>query len=260
MSKLTLIVVSLILSVACFGAEVLQVGSTQRVIAISHETFRKWTIGDNVCVIQVAKEVACGVVIRVSTKGAVLKLDNRNTDIVRGDMVRLVPPTTRKPAAVLLNSVEKDDNARAYGFNVSAGISAGLNFFFPLIQLQRSIGPYFAIGLMPTYFKAAGADSSVSAFGGLLTANYYNHEYFRGLWAQLGGGILSLTVDNQGVTQKASTPIFLSTVGWRGYWDLGLNVGIAAGLQYIQNPNFASVEIHSFGVQPLVLLDIGFNF
>lgn len=240
-------------------AQVLRVGSSQKILAISHEDFRQFRVRDYVCVTQDGRDVACGTVLKVTPKAAIVKLDSRSQDVARGDRVRLAP-SGRKPAMALLDSVGMDESSGIFHNNLSGGISAGINFFFPTVNYQHTVSSEIALGVLPTFFAVSVNDTSVKALGGYLTGNYYGNEYFRGMWIQGGPGLFYFDTVSGEIQESGTAFAFLATAGWRGYWDLGFNIGVAAGFQYIQEPNIGVVEIRSSGFQPLVVLDVGFNF
>lgn len=251
--------ITLLLCSPLFAAQVLRVGSSQKVIAISHEDSREFKVKDHVCVFQDGKEIACGSVMKSSPKGAIVKLEAKSGDVVRGDQVRITP-VGRQPAMTLLDSVNADLNAIDYSCNLAAGLGAGTSFFYPVVDFQWSLSLQFAMGLKPFFLSASGETTNVTAVGGFLTGNFYGSDLFRGLWVQGGIGYMQFFTKSIEISESAGSLAFLSTVGWRGYWDLGLNVGIGAGLQYLQQPNINTVDIRSANLQPLVVLDIGFNF
>lgn len=244
---------------SCPAAEVLRVGASQKIIAISHDSNRPFVENDSICIFQKGREVACGTVVKSSAKGAIVRLESKSGDLLRGDIVRL-EASGRKPAMQIFDSLEADENAKNYDFNLSGGISAGLNFFFPNLNLQKGVTPKFSLGLVPFYFNFTSNDTSVGAYGGYFTFNYYQSDYFRGLWVQLGPGLYFFNAKTGEVSESAKSFAAMATVGWRGYWDLGLNIGVGAGVQYVREPDIRSVEVRSSNFQPLVILDLGFNF
>ena len=268
-----------------YSAEVMRVGASLTIVAVSHDYFRKWAIGDPLCIFTGNTELACGTVVKVSSTAGIVKLDAPNNSVARGQLVRLtkrentnplmnilsksppgVPPAVaakppeRKPSAVLLQSVPKDGNASTYYHNFSGGVSVGNGFYFPLLHFQRALVPQFALGIMPTYFSVSTEAGSISALSAIGTANFYGNDFFRGLWVQLGGGAAFLSTSGISGDQQSTSLVSLLTVGWRGYWDLGLNIGVCGGFQYLHDPNFTSVRISGSGLQPLALVDVGINF
>ena len=273
-----LVLLAILFTVPTIGAEVYQVGTSGTMISITHEVGKKWKENDGVCVIQGWREIVCGVVIKVTDKLAIVKLKNQNNEISRGDKVRFEPTAAvntravapvaaatpaqpdRKPAAKLLQSVTKDDVLKQETYCLSGGFSVGNGFYFPLIHFERMVAPKISVGVMPVYFNVSGEGGSLSSFGGLLTGNYYSLDSFHGLWVSAGGGVHFLSSTVGAIEQQSTSPVFIGTVGWRGSWDLGLNVGVAAGLQYLKDPGFTNMKLSGAGIQPLVLLDLGFAF
>jgi hypothetical protein len=196
--------------------------------------------------------------VRTTPRGAIAKLESSEADVEAGDEVR--SSNGRRPTA-LLSVTEKTDEAKVFDFDVTAGVSFSYSFFYPMIHFQFALSPTITIGLEPLYFRASASSASLSAFGGLATVNYYGNEYFRGLWISGGAGIFLFSA-NDGVdpSQSATSPVVMVTGGWRGYWDLGLNIGVGAGVQYVSTPSFNNVDVKSAGFQPLLVVDVGFNF
>lgn len=315
-----LVYLMLCATLPAIGAEVLRVGSSQQILAVSQDERQPWKAGDRLCVYEDREEVECGEVTKVTGKLAVLRLDAPSDRVFRGARVKaqggrtaaarigraapnrrdprdnieepeelLSPPpdvpaprrerrvprqetreayddreepprNERRPAAKLLNSYDKVEGVSNPGWNLSGGISAGFAFFYPMVHLQKSIGSYVALGLMPVYFKSSGSNLSVGAIGGILTFNYYGNEYFRGFWTQVGVGAYKFSASNSTLEERNTSIAVFSTVGWRGYWDLGLNVGVGAGLQYVQDPKFTITTVNAINFQPVVVLDVGVNF
>lgn len=281
------------------NARVLRIGSSQTNIAVSHPDTAPWILRDRVCVVQLRSTIACGRVMKVTTKGVIVKLDAPSADVIAGDSVvaesqtmgggagapasgnlaansRGEPQTSQQvprvenhvrrpsqitpPKAQLLDSVRKHPQSDDFNFNLSAGTSISFSFFYPTVNFQYAFAPEWAIGLMPMGLFAGATGASLTGFGGYATLNYYSQKYFRGLWVQGGLGSLYFTVTGPTVSESANALAAIGTVGWRGYWDLGLNIGVGAGVQYIQNPAFTTITVESAGVLPLVILDVGINF
>jgi hypothetical protein len=244
------------------AAEVLRVGASARVVAISHEPSRPWVVGDRVCIPQSGKEDVCGKVALSNPKHAVVKLDSISTTISRGNRVRSVAAKIeplRRPAA-LMESNEKIEGAPRPLHNLAAGVSVGAGFYYPFLHFERLVTESLSIGLMPLYSNVTTNSGSITALGGYVTVSYCANEFFQGFWAQGGAGIHLLSYSSGNLEENSTSPAFLATAGWRGYWDLGINIGIAGGLQYFKDPDFSSVRLSGSSLAPLILLDVGFSF
>jgi hypothetical protein len=272
---------SILLLAVCSGAhaaEVLRVGKDMTNIAVSHDTNRTWSVNDRVCILQHAREVGCGVVLKTTGKGAIVRLDAPSYDILAGDRVvskfqspaAVAAPVQKQRAvqqqapqgAPLMNSVGDNAESEIHNFNFSGGVGVGTSFFYPTISAQIAVAPTIAIGFTGTFFTYSNSslvNTTLMAFGGMATVNYYSQEYFRGLWVQAGGGVTFFSVNGTYGSESASSLTGIATVGWRGYWDLGLNIGVGAGFQYTSTPVFNSITVNAAGFQPLLVLDVGFS-
>lgn len=239
------------------GAEVIGVAANRKSVAINHETIGKWGVDDRVCVLQANVDVVCGVVVKTTAKGAIVKLDTTFDGVAIGDLVRKAG-MGRKIA--METSADIQDARSPRTIDLSLGVGIGPTFFFPTLHFQIALGRKIALGAEPFYYRSSGADTSVSAIGGFLTASYYSDGYFRGIWVQLGGGVNSLSVSSSAISESATALTFLATVGWRGRFGKSFNVGVGGGLQYTAQPKLTSIELKSAGAQPLALVDFGFTF
>ncbi len=257
------------------AAEVMAIGNNKKSLAITHDGERRWQPDDRVCVVQGNIDVVCGKVLKSTVKGAIVKLDTLFEAIQVGDPVRLLTAAStpaaqgvvgeRKPATQLLDSVEKDRQAGLHRFNLGAGLSAGFSYLIPLLNLQWSPFRKVAIGLMPFYFKGSGNGATIQGFGGYASVSYYGQGHFRGLWIQGGGGIFNFSAtDATGFEEKVNSPAGFLTVGYRGYYEAGLNIGIAAGGLFVTKPEFSVAsgitDVKPSGIQPLLIVDIGYSF
>ena len=266
MMRLKMTICLLLASIPAFGAEVLKVSDSARVISITHEERRQWAVRDYVCVVQEDREVACGTVAKTGPRGAVVRLENPSPQIAVGDRVKFAPPG-RKPAMVLLDSIAPDENTKIQRNSLTAGLGAGKSFFYPLLHYQRLLGDSVSVGLLPLYMgsKTDLTGAAAAAFGGYVTLNYYGSDFFRGVWGQVGFGAIHVTAQTGdslvGFQRQSGTSMgFLTTFGYRGYWDLGMNIGAAMGGQFLSDPKINLMEISAIGFQPLLMLDVGINF
>jgi len=263
------ILMGMIVSASLHAAEVLRVGKDSTNIAISHDAVRQWNPQDRVCILQRAREVACGVVVKSTSKGAIVRLDQPNYDVTAGDKVMSkftpggvtgVPSAPKTQGAPLLNSVSDSADSEVHLFNVTGGVNVGTSFFYPVLGFQMAVYPTISVGVTGFFLTASQDPVYLTAFGGYATVSYYSQEYFRGLWVQGGIGVTAFSITGGLEDESAAALTGLVTAGWRGYWDLGLNIGAGVGLQYMFDPEFTTIEATSTGIKPMITVDIGFNF
>jgi len=240
------------------AAEVTHIGETGRVIAISRDEGREWKLGEQVCAYRLGQEKGCGVVIKLIKKGALIKLPVANFEIAKGDQVQSVElgrsPASDRPE--LLSSSVKPSESR-FRWDLTGGLNVTSSFFFPTLHLQVSPFPRITVGLLLSYVDSSLGSTTLTAFGVSATVGYYTQDNFRGFWVQGGAGRY---YKSNAPTGNVTAGAFLLTAGWRGYWDLGLNIGAAAGIHYISNTKVTTVGSQASELQPLLLFDIGVNF
>lgn len=247
------------------AAAVLRVGKDMTNIAISHDPARKWAMGERVCILQRFQEIACGVIVKVVPQGAVVRLSAPSNDVMAGDKAVGKPQTGAAPAqqklvAPLMDSVPDSQESGMHSFNLSGGVAVGTSFFYPTLSAQLTVAPTIAVGINTFFLSAPSSIYTLLAFGGAATVNYYAHEYFRGLWVQVAAGLGHFRLSDGVTTETATVFTSSTTVGWRGYWDLGLNIGAGAGLQFWGSPSFTSGTVTASGFQPFLCVDIGISF
>ncbi len=241
------------------ASEVLAVSGGRKNIAVAHDPKSPWVTRDRACVVQNQTDVVCGTVTKTTVKGAIVALDTTFDGVSIGDLVRKIGGG-RRPTAETVETFNSHQTKTT--FDLTLGMGVGLSFFYPMLHLQVALSPHFTLGVQPLYYKASGGNTAVSAFGGMLTANYYKDPYYNGLWICGGVGTSSVSVEDLslGLSEKANSMLGMLTVGWRGRWASGWNAGIAGGIQYLGDPAFTTIVIKSAGVQPLLTLDFGYNF
>jgi hypothetical protein len=262
-SKTLLLIAAFVTVIPLWGAEILQLGAQGKLIAISREEGHAWRVKDSVCVYQVGQEAACGKVIKVISKGAIVKLMTVTKPVAKGDSVAYVT-TVPKRSVASTNGGESDMTVNpghaAYKWDLTGGLSIGTNYFYPMLTLQRRIGNHLAIGLSPFYVSSSTSTSSVSAFGALLTLDYYSKPYFHGFWIQGGGGAIMYNLTSSLGSSSSTNAAALLTVGYRGQFDFGLNVGVGGGILYITSVPTSVLNVAFQGLLPLFIVDFGINF
>jgi hypothetical protein len=113
---------------------------------------------------------------------------------------------------------------------------------------------------MPIYISTPISNGSIKGWGGYLTLNQYSLEPFHGSWIQLGLGMISLKGEVGGVEANFYTPAIEGSVGWRWFWESGLNFGFGLGAQYFVAPKTSAINLDYSGFFPSIAFDVGFAF
>jgi hypothetical protein len=243
------------------GAEVLRVSSNSQMIAITQEVNRPWQINDRICVIQNGSKVDCGVVIKTKEKYSIVKLKNGSSLIGRGDQVILENRQNKPSLLISAEPLPVESNSEKTPFHLlSLGGTLGPGVFYPDLHFQRIIEPELAVGFMPAYINITSSAQTLSSVSLLATANYYPKEFYRKWWIHGAMGLAFMSTQTGTVQQQSAAFQALLAGGYRFKLDVGINVGVAVGFQYIHDPNFVGLTLNGVGLKPVILLDAGVNF
>lgn len=248
------------------GEIVLQVSPSQRMISVAN-TNTIWKINDPVCIFRDGKELACGSVYKIAAKGAIIRLNDHEPKIEKGDFAVLTSPPDRKVAAKEAPPViSSEQTAEAtpnpkYHWDLSGGAGISPSFYFGNLNLQLALGKHFSVGTVFFLANASLGQESTTSLTSMLAVNFYSREPFRGLWIQLGAGPQLFIISSGAAVESVYTYAGILTVGWRGQFEKGrLNMGVGAGSLFVGQPATKLIQVTMSSIQPTLLFDIGLNF
>jgi hypothetical protein len=231
-------------------------------VSLSYDPHTRWAPNDTVCGFEENRKVFCGMITQISSQKLDVHMDQKEGSLSRGMWLTL-RPLSRAVAAQTTEELVEQTNSETKTHDIALGMSAGINYFFPEAHLQLALGRAFSIGIEPVYVSYSDTQTNVSAYGGFLTAAYYiTHFPFRGFYAEGGVGLYSITASQVGqVSTKTTQPAASLTLNWRGRasWELGLDIGVGVGIQYVVPAPGALTQAFS-GVLPLFQVCLGFPF
>lgn len=234
-------------------------------VSISDDPYHTWQRKDSVCIFRGTRAMACGKVIAVGIKGAVVQITQHSSAgaVKPGDEARYFEPEKKMPEITDEElASETLMEGKPYSYNITLGYNLSLDIMYPIIHFYWSVSPEIAIGLSPGYISKTGStpDSKLSGYGGMLTASYFGDEYFRGMWLMLGSGFYHMTASNASITEQSNYPLLQFTVGWREDWAHGLNVAAAIGGRFLSPLNATIPEVAYPSLHPIALLEVGISF
>jgi len=218
-----------------------------------------WNVGAGLCLYIDEKNAGCGRILKISDKKMVVRLTGTSIRrLAPGDWVEL-SATNRLPAAI-----EAKIPQTGHGIvDLGVGFSAGFDYFFPNFKVAVALGRKISLGLEPLYLSfSQSATSSLTAYGGFLTFNYFlTRQTFSGFYATGGLGYYSIKLVQGATSLTPSATAFEGLIQWRGRgeWSLGLDVTLGAGAQYISLSD-TSVQTSFQGLLPLFALTLGTSF
>lgn len=142
----------------------------------------------------------------------------------------------------------------------SLGVHASSVYAYPVIEYQRLIINHLAVGALAFYTESTMGDTAKRMKGGAATLNFYAFDGFRGLWLRAGYGVYYFETRNGGDRDNFKRNGFLTTLGARGKWEGGFNIGLSAGAILIQRFSSNVVDFSSNGTIPIVTFELGINF
>lgn len=255
-----LLFIALLVVANARAAEVLDVGADGKTAAItqSRDT-ASFRMGEYLCVIDDEIDIACGPVIKVLAKGAIIRFDFVREAVSSGDKVVFGAPRViaSKEDAEAAQSEVLFRRRRIFAFDLSAGALVGASYLFPFFHFQGMVTPRISVGIQPLFMSSNATTPSLGAYGGFLTVNYYTSRYYRGFWfsAGVGGYFFSSPTS----TRRAGVGAAIAHVGYRVSLYRGLNVGLAVGGQYMERPR-TTPTLGFAETQVTGMLDIGFAF
>ena len=256
-----LILLALILPIASYGAQVIEVASDGKSLTISQsQDALAFLPNDYLCVLHEKEEVACGLVKESLENKAILSLDFSKEPISQGDKVvyagnrypaSLVPPATGE------TSFSISAKRKVYPFDLSVGMLVGAHYFIPTAHFQGMISPKVSLGILPTLYRRPLSSPTLDAIGGFFTFNYYFNRYFRGPWLTAAAGFYAFSANG---TRRTTSGAALLQLGYRFGLFAGLNCGLALGGQYLNRPRTAGETFNFSEFQAIASADLGWNF
>jgi hypothetical protein len=235
------------------------------------DTLRKKTITDNAS--STYLELVFGAAVaRQGDSATLMSVEDAIPDSeTTKEIVEGLTSLRRKPASegvlvgkddllMTLDEEKVDKDAGLFYHGNLSDLTVGFNYIYPTIHYQQAVSDHFTLGLMPIYLSTPTGTGTLTGLGGYLTLNYYGLEAFHGLWIQAGGGAYSLNTNVAGASYNYFSPAVVGTVGYRWYWESGLNFGFGVGVQYLFSSNPSGASLDFSGLLPSIAMDIGFAF
>lgn len=269
----TILLLGLFTTLVSHAGKVMQITPVgkNREVRIAHygQVYYHWVLNDEVCILREvgAQEKVCGNVVRYDNVETVLRFPSEKVIFNEGEIVKIMytkRTTASTPPEVKVIVKEKivvkhEDDVKPK-MNLSAGLGTGFSYLFFDVHFKYALSNKVTLGIMPVFINDSGVNSSVKAFGGFITGDYYFKEHYYGFRVESGFGFYSITA-KAGALEEGSTPFAVySTIGWRGKVNQsGVTVGGAAGFQVVANTQ-QTLIVDFKGFLPLVQLEVGYTF
>ncbi len=133
----------------------------------------------------------------------------------------------------------------------------GANSLSAVVCLQGSVSNHLALGVGFSFQPLSTQGLTSKLFGAKAAAHYFPGELWEGLWFQAGAGFFTGRSTYGAQSGSQSGPSFVATAGWRQRFK-GWNLGLAAGLNYVQLSPTSRVSFTYKSVTPTIWVDFGF--
>lgn len=247
-----------------YAAQVVRVLPNQTAFAVTLDSTHTWIPNDVVCVTRGRQELACGYVVKVGPKGALVRVSSRVGEIAPGDTARMASPTKikRNPSSVTSSYGVAKTTPNYSDINLTAGLLLGSHYLIPAVHFDVAISDHFSLGVLGGFSNSTDptTTTSLSMVPIIASVSYFSDYAFSGIWVQLGAGIHLLSAQSPGINESANSLTALGTVGYRYHFRNGINIGGAVGGEYISLPQFQSLTFNFPNPQAIILFDLGFNF
>lgn len=243
-------------------------GTKYKNVRIAHygEVYYHWVLNDEVCLIrEIGKqEKLCGNVVSYDKVETVLRFEKSKVIFSEGEKIKIMF-TKRTLAATPEKKAEEikviiRDEKRGPQMNASVGFGTGFTYLYFAANFRYALSKKISLGMMPVYINDSGVNTSVKAFGGFLTGEYYFKESFSGFNLSTGLGLYGISATAGALSESTVPFAFFTTAGWRGKVNQsGVTVGGGLGLQIVSDSQ-KTVIVDFKGVLPLLQLEVGYSF
>lgn len=229
-------------------------------LAMSKDPAGQITINNSLCFYQQKKQLACGLVIRLSDKGYIVALDtiHNKAALKAGEKVEI----RRASRSTAAQSAKLEIVQTAYEVDYSfKGVMAGTSLLSPYARFEQMLLPWLNLGVMPMYLNSMSVgQGTLSGPGVFATASAFPLEPFDKLWGMSGIGGFFASAKAGNTTEKILCLAAFVSGGWRMRFSENLTAGAGVGAQFFLLPGNAALVTTVSGLAPLFLIDIGIIF
>jgi len=227
-------------SIGLLADTVVQTDPKRKIVAVIFSEEKTFEIDQQVCLRVDDVNLACGDILKLGGRGAMVYVYYGMENIAPGRTVNVMVGQSMPRSRALL---------------------AGVNYRMPQISFQQLFYPRWAYGLFTEGIILRNGAASLKGFGAMMTVNYYSSGVFKGFWAMLGTGLYIANFES-GVAGAGRdgicSLITQANIGWR-FRLSDLTLGFGVGGQYFLDKT-SQAAIGNGGILPIVLLDLGFVY
>ncbi|MFM8268918.1 MAG: hypothetical protein ACKN9V_01925, partial [Pseudomonadota bacterium] len=205
-------------------------------------------------------DLKCGKVLSVDKQNVLVEVTKGGLNFQLGEMVTVLTENRaigeERMVASYYDALSGQMPART---GVAAGMTFGLNYFFPSVHFEFAVSPAVTLGLLGIYGDSQSNNSRNKTYGGLASVTYYTPQPSLGLNFELLFGGYNSNVSYGVVGEEVTSIAVAGLVGWKGYLSEQFHYRLNAGAQYVSNrktPQYLDFA----SVLPFFRVEVGVSF
>ncbi|NBX93140.1 MAG: hypothetical protein EB078_07375 [Proteobacteria bacterium] len=266
-----LFLISMFMGVAQAGeiltvkGKVMLVDFSAKHVELTVPAYRLLTVGGKICLQGTTEtkgvmDLKCGKVLAMYKDKALVEISKGGMSFQLGEFVSILTENKVASAdrmiASYYDTTTGETPARS---GIAAGMSFGLNYFFPSVHAEFEVSPAVTIGVVGIYGDSQSNNNRNKTYGGLLSVTYYTPQPTLGLNFEFLTGVYSSDIQIGTASEQITSIVGAALVGWKGYLSDQFFYRGSAGTQYVHNTQDASY-LNFSGFFPYFRAEVGMAF
>lgn len=205
-------------------------------------------------------DLKCGKVVSVNQQNVWVEINKGGLTFQLGETVNVLTENRSVGQERMLASYyDVTSGQMPARTGLAAGMTFGLNYFFPSVHLEVAVSPSVTIGALGIYGDSQSNNSRNKTYGGMLSLAYYLPQPAVGLNFELLLGAYNSNVNYGVVSEEITSIAGAALVGWKGYLSDQFHYRLNAGAQYVSNQQTPKY-LDFANVLPFFRAEVGFSF
>lgn len=261
----SLVTVSYAAEVVNVSGKVMLVDFNQKRVELFVPAYKGLTAGSRVCLqgkteVKQHMDLKCGKLLSVDKQKTVVEVAKGGMTFQLGQVISVLSENKMVGEERMIASYYDSMTGQMPARNgLAAGMTFGLNYFFPSVHLEFATSPSVTFGVLGVYGDSQSNNTRNKTYGGLFSFTYYAPQPSLGLNFELLGGAYSSLVEIGSSSETITSYVGAALLGWKGFLAENLHYRVSAGAQYVSNSTTPQFLNYS-GVMPFFRAEVGVSF